>query len=115
SSLGMNVAWLQHTPFANYFIPGVLLFLLNGICPMLVFLGLIFQPPWKFFKLLNIYKDRHGAWTYSLFCGIINIAWIVLQQAMTTFFWLQPLIAGIGLVIIIITMMPSVIRYYTIK
>jgi len=112
SLLGMNTSWLEHTPFANYFIPGLLLFLLNGIVSMLVFLGLIFQPGWKFFNYFNIYRDRHGAWTYSLFCGIISIAWIILQQAMTAFFWLQPLIAGIGLLIIIITMMPSVIRHY---
>ncbi|MBK5270319.1 MAG: hypothetical protein JJE22_04820 [Bacteroidia bacterium] len=115
SLLGMNQSWLLHSPFTNYFIPGLFLFLFNGILPMLVFLGLIFQPDWDFFKLFNIYKTKHGAWTYSLFSGIIIIAWIILQQAMATYFWLQPLIAATGLLIVIITMMPAVKRHYTIK
>lgn len=115
SLLGMNEGWLLHTPFSNYFIPGLFLFLFIGILPMLVFFGLIFQPDWKFYELLNIYKQRHGAWAYSLFSGIIIITWIIIQQAIASYFWLQPLIAAIGLLIIIITLMPAVIRYYTKK
>jgi len=115
SLLSMKSGWLLHTPFANYFIPGLFLFLLNGILPMLVFLGLIFKPDWKFFRLFNVFKDRHGAWTYSLFSGIIIIGWIIIQQSIAPYFWLQPLIAAIGLSIIIVTLMPAVIKYYIIK
>jgi hypothetical protein len=115
SLLDIKQSWLQHTPFSNYFIPGLLLFLLNGIFPLLVFFGLIFKPDWEIFDRFNIYKDKHGAWTYSLISGIIVLIWIIIQQLMTAYFWLQPLIAAIGLLIIIITMMPGVIKYYTIS
>jgi hypothetical protein len=115
SLLGIKQSWLQHSPFANYFIPGLFLFLLNGIFPFLILFGLIFKPDWKIFDQFNIYKDKHGAWTYSLLSGIIVLIWIIIQQLMAIYFWLQPLIAAIGLLIIIITMMPSVVRYYSIK
>jgi hypothetical protein len=115
SLLGLKQNLLQHSPFANYFIPGLLLFFLNGIFPLLVMFGLIFKPEWKFFQWFNIYEDKHGAWTYSLLSGIIVLIWIILQQLMTAYFWLQPLIAAIALLIIIITMMPAVIKYYTVS
>jgi hypothetical protein len=113
SLLGMKPGLLTHTPFSNYFIPGVLLFLLNGIFPLLIIFGLIFKPDWKIFDQFNIYKDKHGAWTYSLISGIIILIWISMQQLMAVYFWLQPIIATIGILIIIITMMPAVMRYYT--
>jgi hypothetical protein len=113
SLLGMKPGLLLHTPFSNYFIPGLLLFLLNGIFPLLIIFGLIFKPDWKIFDQFNIYKDKHGVWTYSLISGIIVLIWVILQQLMAVYFWLQPLIAAIGLLIIIITMMPGVMRYYT--
>ena len=115
SLVGMKPDWLIHTPFANYFIPGLLLFLLNGIFPLLIIFGLIFKPDWKIYDQFNIYKDKHGAWTYSLFSGIIILIWIIMQQLMAPYFWLQPIIAAIGVLIIIITMTPAVIRYYTIR
>jgi hypothetical protein len=115
SLLDMKLASLHHSPFSNYFIPGVLLFLLNGIFPLLIFFGLIFKPDWKIFDQFNIYKDKHGAWTYSLISGIITLIWIIMQQFMMAYFWLQPIVAAIGLLIIIITMMPAVIKYYTIE
>ena len=115
SLLGMKPDWLIHTPFANYFIPGLLLFLLNGIFPLLIIFGLIFKPDWKIYDQFNIYKDKHGAWTYSLISGIIVLIWIIMQQLMTAYFWLQPIIAAIGILIIIITMTLAVIKYYTIK
>src|SRR5260221_14569036 len=70
SLVGMKPDWLIHTPFANYFIPGLLLFLLNGIFPLLIIFGLIFKPDWKIYDQFNIYKDKHGAWTYSLISGV---------------------------------------------
>jgi hypothetical protein len=113
SLLGLKTELLKHSPFANYFIPGLVLFFLMGIFPSVILFGLLFKPDWKFFDVFNIYKDKHGAWAYSLYCGIIILAWIILQQVMVTYYWLQPLIAIVGLLIIVLTLMPAVIRYYS--
>ena len=103
---------LQHAPFSNYFIPGLLLFVLNGLFPFLIIFGLLFKPDWKIFDQFNFYKDKHGAWAYSLYSGIIVLIWIIMQQSMVIYFWLQPVIAAIGLLIVTITMLPEVMRYY---
>ena len=31
ASLGMELGWLEKTPFSNYLIPGIVLFIVNGI------------------------------------------------------------------------------------
>lgn len=110
--LGMEEGWLAHAPFSDYFIPGVLLFCCNGLLPFLVLFGLTRNRKRR--AIFNIYRDRHWGWTFSLYSGIITIGWIVIQQMMTQYFWIQPLIAGIGLLIIIFTMMPGLMRYFEI-
>lgn len=112
SLLGMQHDWLINSPFENYFIPGLILFLMLGIVPLFVFYGLLRKPEMKLFNVLNIYRDMHWAWTCSLYTGIITITWILVQLLMTRYFWLQPVIIAIGLLIIIFTMMPPVINYY---
>lgn len=115
SLLGMAISGLRYTPFTNFFIPGLLLFLFLGLFPLLVLFGLLFKPPWEIFHRFNIYKDKHGAWTFSLYSGIIILTWIIIQQLTGGFFSLQPLVAAIGLLIIIITLLPKVSRYYDVK
>jgi hypothetical protein len=115
SLLGMKSGWLQHTPFSNYLIPGALLFLLNGIFPLLIIFGLIFKPGWKIFEAFNIYKHKHGAWTYSLYSGIIVLAWIIIQQLTTDYYRLGTLAAANGLLVLIVTLLPRVISYYDAK
>ncbi len=112
SLLGMEPGWLGNSPFSNYLIPGILLVLVNGILPLLVCSGLLVKPAWKWPDLFNIYKDRHWAWTLSLYAGIIVIGWIIIQQFITRYFWLQPAVAATGLCIIVLTMLPAVMHYY---
>lgn len=112
SLLGMETEWLNESPFENYLIPGFILFTLNGILPMITFIGLLLKPKWDFANLFNIYPNRYWAWTYSLYIGIITIMWIIMQQMMTQYFWVQPVIVFIGLLIIVCTMLPSVMKEY---
>jgi hypothetical protein len=110
--LGMQAGWLDHSPFNNYLFPGLVLFVINGLFPLFAFVGLIFQPDWQWANVLNIYSKRHWAWTYSLYSGIIIIAWISFQLIWTQYFWLQPLMIFIGLLILICALTPSVMRKY---
>jgi len=113
SLMGLQAEWLQQTPFDSYFIPGLLLFTLNGILPLFALATLLFQPRWQWANRLNIYADKYWAWTYSLFCGIIVVFWITMQGLFTHYFWLQPVFLLIGLLIIIFTLMPRIQRYYS--
>lgn len=114
SLLQLDPAWINNTPFKDYRLPGLMLLVFNGVFPMLALLGLLFRPTWNF-NLFNIYKDRYWAWSWSLFSGIILIIWITVQQLLTRYFWLQPLLSILGLLIIICTMMPRIIKYYSLN
>lgn len=112
SLLGMDPAWLDNSPFKTYIIPGFTLFILVGLLPMFTFMGLVLKPNWPWANAINIYDQSHWAWTYSLYSGIIAISWIAIQQIMTQFFWIQPVIIITGLFIIVFTLTPSVIKRY---
>ncbi len=113
SLLGMQPSWLDKSPFTNYLVPGILLLLMNGIFPQLALFGLITKNSIRF-GWLNIYKDKYWGWTFSLYIGIICIVWIIVQQLITAYFVLQPIIAGVGLLIIVFTLMPRVQKYFAI-
>jgi hypothetical protein len=67
NSLSMKLEWLQKTPFQNYLIPGVVLFLFIGVANII---GL-----WITFK-----KNGKRA-KYGLVFGLILLVWIISQVA----------------------------------
>ncbi len=85
TAIGMELDWLQTTPFSNYLILGIVLFALNGIGN---FAGLWFTV-----------KKKPNAAKIGSFFGAIMVIWILLQV-----FWigyksfLQPLYFGTGLI-----------------
>ncbi len=115
SLIHMQKGWLENSPFNNYMLPGIILLTANGLFPLFTLVGLLLRPNWKWANALNIYQHLYWAWTYSLYTGIVIIVWITVQLIMTSYFWLQPVIIFCGLAIIICTMLPSVIRYFTIN
>ncbi|MBK6860658.1 MAG: hypothetical protein IPK91_04325 [Saprospiraceae bacterium] len=110
--LGMHTDWLLGSPFKSYLIPGILLFSLIGLQSLVCFIGLIYQPHWKWTQALNLYSDRHWSWTFSVYSGVICISWIIIQQIMTRYFWIQSLILSIGLLILIFTIHPKIMNRY---
>lgn len=112
SLLGMDSEWLAHSPFDTYLIPGFILFTLIGLIPLLALVGMLTKPEWKWANSLNIYSNRHWAWTFSLYSGILVIIWITVQLIMTQYFWLQPVMIFTGLFIIIFTLTPAVMKNF---
>lgn len=115
SGLGMDPGWLDHSPFTSYLIPGIILFTLVGLFPLFTIVGLLLKPGWTWANALNIYANRHWAWAYSLYSGIIVIIWITIQLILTQYFWLQAVMIFTGLLIIILTLVPSVMKHFEIR
>ncbi len=115
SLLHIQPGWLNHSPFQTYFIPGLILSQLLGIFSLSVFFGLLLPGHSRYKGILNIYPNMHWAWTYSLYESIIIILWILIQQVMTQYFWMQSVILLFGVLILIITLLPSVIRHFQLR
>ena len=88
STMHITTKWLQTTPFNDYFIPGTILFIANGICSLLVFIALIIKKP-----------NYAG---FAMIQGVILTGWILIQIVMLQF--VEPLhlfMVGVGVVLII--------------
>jgi hypothetical protein len=112
SLLKMQPGWLDNSPFNSYFIPGLLLLLMNGVFPLVAVFGLITKSQNQILNRLNIYKNRCWGWTFAIYSGIITNSWIIVQQLMAEYFILQTIIAGVGLLIIVTALLPRVMQYY---
>lgn len=65
SSLGMSVSLLKSSPFQDFLIPGIVLFLSNGLASIAVFIGFLLKP-------------RKLAWLVWA-QGIILLIWLLVQ------------------------------------
>ena len=113
SAIQIPIERLSRTPFSNFLLPGLILFLFNGVFPAITIYGLLQRPDWRWIAVFNVYRDKHWSWTYALFSGVILITWITVQMFMVDYFWLQPACIGLGLLIIVFALLPRVIRSYT--
>src|SRR5687768_14498666 len=68
SSIQLSLHWLAHTPFTDYLIPGIILFISNGLFSIFVFIALIFR-----FKKYEWFVVAQG---------VILIGWITIQVAL---------------------------------
>ncbi|MGB4843039.1 MAG: hypothetical protein WBP16_01100 [Ferruginibacter sp.] len=84
SSIQLPMHWLKHTPFKNYFIPGIVLFTVNGLFSFFVFILLL---------LNNRYKGR-----LVMIEGILLTGWILVQVLLLqTIYFLHIILAVVGM------------------
>lgn len=115
NTLNLSISNLENSPFDSFFIPGILLFIVLGLFPLLVAWFLFENNKSRSGDLLNIFRDKHWSWGFSLYVGFALIIWITVQM-----YFLQ--VVGsihlfyitLGLLILIITLWPTVQKYYSI-
>ena len=66
SSLGITVEWLRYSPFTNFLIPGIILFLVNGVFSFVVIIFILMK--WPYYK------------TMILAVGLMLSGWILIQM-----------------------------------
>ena len=112
-AMQLPLSFLANTPFNNFFIPGMILFLFIGVFPAYVTFLLVGSRQFNFLNKLNIYQDMQQAWTFSLFAGIISVLWMDFQIMLIGYgHYIQSIYAFIGVIIIMLTLVPSVKNYY---
>ncbi len=80
--LKLPISLLEGTPFSSFLIPGLILTLVFGVFPLVVFYSLIKMPQWKWAESLNLLPDIYWAWTYAIYIGFGQILWISIQTVL---------------------------------
>jgi hypothetical protein len=113
SILDLSTKLLEGSIYSSYLFPGIILLIFLGVFPTITAFGLITRKKSRLANKLNIYKKSHWAWAYSLYCGIILILWIDFQvMIIGGGNILQSIYAILGVVIIVLALMPSVMKFY---
>lgn len=99
--LQLPVEMLQGSPFHDFLIPGIILFGVLGIFPLIVSLG---------FR-----KNRYLSWLLSLLVGVALLVWIGVEILIIGYHSQPPLqlIYGLlGILIVFLTLLPGLRRHF---
>lgn len=107
----MPLSNLKNSPFSDFLVPGLLLFLFVGVYPMVIAYSLWGRPTWQWPDLLNPFKRMHWSWAGSLAAGVAVIIWIIVQIQWVQTSFLQVLVFGWGVLIVALTLLRSVRQY----
>jgi hypothetical protein len=117
---GASMQWsleaLAGSPFQNYLIPGLLLFTVFGLGSLAVLIALMLRSKWSFATSLTQFTGRHWTWSAAFAIGLGQVIWIIAQVLMVSISsWLQPVCAGIGVLIVLLTLEPGLRRYLAVN
>ncbi len=89
SSIQLSPEWIEGTVFKNYFVPGLVLLVANGLFSILTLLVMIF-------------KTRNYFW-FIILQGVILTGWILIQIVLIqTIYFLHIILGGVGIVLIVL-------------
>ena len=72
----LPLSYLSGSPFSDYLIPGVVLFLVLGIGPLMVAWALIRRPRSAALEAANPFRHEYWGWTPSGVIGVGLVIWI---------------------------------------
>ncbi len=111
--LGVPLSMLDNSPFKSFLIPGIVLFLVFGLSPVLLIGALLKKPGSKLAEQLNFYSDMHWSWSFTIYNAIALIIWIQIQQLMVDgVHWLHSFYMILAMVMLIIVLMPAIRNHY---
>jgi hypothetical protein len=111
--LRMPLSMLEKSPFNSFFIPGIVLFSVLGLIPLLLTIALLKKPESKLAEQINLFKDMHWSWTYSIYIAFTLIIWLQIQMVfLQSVHWLHTFYMFYAIAIIIIALLPQVRNFY---
>ena len=110
--MGLPLSSFKNMPFNSYLIPGIILFSVLGIIPLLLIIALLKKPKSRIAGLINIFKDMHWSWTFSIYIAFTLIGWIHIQLIFLQggVYWLHTFYMFYAILIILIALSPQM-RY----
>jgi len=86
SGLGMGVASLSKSPFDNFLIPGIILFVANSLLPLAVVVVTFLKVRWSYLGHVAV--------------GMSLLIWIVVEVIWIAYNWLQPAFGVMALLVL---------------
>jgi hypothetical protein len=111
--IGMPLSMLAPSPFHSFLIPGILLFVILGIFPLLLILALISRRPSPIAERINFFGDMSWQWSFCIYLAFALIIWIQLEMVLlNAVHWLHTVYMFYAIAIIFTTLLPRVRSQY---
>ncbi|OPA74704.1 hypothetical protein BVG16_23395 [Paenibacillus selenitireducens] len=111
--LGMPLSMLEGSIFSSFLVPGIILLVVLGVIPVIIAIGLTCKWTCAIAEKLNVFRDKHWSWTFSLYSGFCLIIWITVQIYIIHGVSVVHIIyMGLGLLIQATSLLPSVQKKY---
>jgi len=84
------VEWLKGSPFQNYIVPSLILFVCVGGSALIA--------------AIAVFRKHRRARKAAFICGVITLLWLAVQVAIIGYVsWMQPTTAAVALIILLLT------------
>jgi len=77
---GMPLSMLNKSPFADFLIPGIILFTVLGLVPCLVAYAMLKKPASRLAERFNFFWDMHWSRTGSIYVTFALIIWLQIEM-----------------------------------
>lgn len=110
---GLPLSILANSPFPDFLIPGIILFVVLGVSPILIIWALIKKPDVLFVEYFNLFKDYHWSWSFSIYIAFALIIWIQVESYFIQGTgWLQTFYMLYAIPMIIVALLPQTRNRY---
>jgi hypothetical protein len=110
---GLPLSILQNSPFGNFLIPGIILFIVLGLFPSFLVWALLKKPVSALAERFNFFKDMHWAWSFTIYIAFALIIWIQVETIYVQGTgWLQTFYMLYAIPIIFVALLPQVRSFY---
>ena len=108
SWIKMSASILQSGPFKDFRIPGLLLFLFNGVYTLCIAYSLWKLPRWTWPDAINPFKKYHWVWAGTMAISVILTIWITVQVQFVVYAFIHTFYYIFAAIILLLTLTPAV-------
>lgn len=106
---GMPLSLLDKSPFTDFLIPGIILFIVLGLVPCGLVIALLRKPVSKWGERFNFFPDMYWAWTGSVYVAFALIIWLQVEMMfLQAVDWLHTFYMALAITILFVALLPTV-------
>ena len=110
--LGIPVSVLNGSPFTDFLVPGLALFLILGIVPTIVTYALWARPRWMAAVAIERRTGEHWAWAATVTVAVALLVFLAVELLIVGYTFLLLIMSIVGVAMLALAMMPATRRYY---